>query len=189
VQRNDLIQAPLSFFDNLQNKKLRVLIRNHGNKPIIKDTTLLIGATSGELKINLGHDHSFVVFGRETSGVYDLRLWRTSRVTIGKHTTATGIRILCDNSTVSIGVDCMLSDTILIQSADQHGIIYLATRTIINNIHRSVRIEDHVWLGRHCTVMPDVIIGEGLLSVLGLLLQKRRKLCTSSWSTCKGNQN
>lgn len=59
----------------------------------------------------------------------------------------------------------MFSDGVLLQSADQHGLVDIDSMQFINSHRRHITIGDHVWLGRRSTVMPDVMIGSG--SVLG----------------------
>jgi acetyltransferase-like isoleucine patch superfamily enzyme len=62
---------------------------------------------------------------------------------------------------IILGADCLLSDELLIRSADQHGIIDLTSNTIINNDFSATIVENHVWIGRRATLMPNVRIGSG----------------------------
>jgi acetyltransferase-like isoleucine patch superfamily enzyme len=59
----------------------------------------------------------------------------------------------------------MFSDDILIQTADQHGIVDLRQGRIINNTHKIVKLGDHVWVGRRCTLTSRCEIGDG--SIIG----------------------
>ncbi len=149
----------------LENGRLKLLVKQQGGKKIIDNCNISISAISGNIKIFVGNDDANIIFGEHSSGHYEIRLWRNSKVIIGSNTTSNGVKIVCDNSEFITGKDCMLSDGILIQSADQHGLVDLKTGNIFNNKYRKVMIGDHVWLGRFCTLMPDVEIGDG--SIIG----------------------
>lgn len=66
----------------------------------------------------------------------------------------------------------MLSDEILIQSNDQHGLIDLDSAKLTNGHRRAIKIEDHVWIGRRATIMPDVAIGRGSVIGVGAIVIK-----------------
>ncbi|MDP5192186.1 acyltransferase [Rheinheimera baltica] len=57
----------------------------------------------------------------------------------------------------------MFSDTILAQTSDQHGIVCLKTKQIVNIGHRVTKVGDHCWIGRGATIMGNVEIGEGCI--------------------------
>jgi hypothetical protein len=44
---------------------------------------------------------------------------------------------------IILGADCLLSDELLIRSADQHGIIDLTSNTIINNDFSATIVDLH----------------------------------------------
>lgn len=145
----------------LLNLKLKISIAKHGRKEIISNFQLKIKSRQGKLKILVGNNDSRVLLDDESSGVFDLRLWRKSKVVIGKGTTSNGIRIICDDSEFICGEDCMFSDNVLIQGSDQHGIVDLISGEIVNSQYKSIKLGDHVWLGRGVTIMPEVSIGSG----------------------------
>lgn len=148
---------------SLESRKLRIQIVKHGGKATIEKLSIVIKAISGNIVICIGNDDSEVFFDTGSSGAYDLRLWRESKVSIGKNTTSNGARIVCDNSEFICGEDCMFSDSILIQGGDQHGIVDLESGTIINEGYKSIVLGEHVWLGRGVTLMPNVMIGNGCI--------------------------
>jgi acetyltransferase-like isoleucine patch superfamily enzyme len=149
----------------IEHGRLKVRINKHGGKPVISNFYCSIGSLSGNIVIFVGNDDSTVNLENGTSGAYDFRLWRSSKITIGKRTTSNGVRVVCDNSEFICGEDCMFSDTILIQTADQHGIVDIAKGLIINDDFKSVILGDHVWLGRQCTLTAKARVGNG--SVIG----------------------
>lgn len=149
----------------LENGKLKVHIHKHGGKPTISNFQLTIGAVSGAIRVNVGNDNTSVDFGENVKGNYDLRLWRHSKVSIGSGTTSNGTRIVCDNSEFICGTDCMFSDGILIQCADQHGIVDLSSGKITNDEYKSIVLGEHVWLGRQSTLSSKAKVGDG--SVIG----------------------
>lgn len=145
--------------------RLTLSITRHGGARVVTGTEISIGAMRGQVNIAIGGDETRVDVGGKVVGNINMRLWRRSRVAIGARTTSNGIRIVCDNSEFTCGDDCMFSDSVLIQSSDQHGIIDVSTGEIINMDRTRVVLGDHVWLGRDITIMPNVAIGDG--SIIG----------------------
>jgi len=140
--------------DAIRGGALRLRVLQHGSASVIRRASLSLSATRGNIVIHLGSDDSTVSFGEQTLGAWDLRLWRESTVSIADNCSSNGARIVVDKSEVTLGADCMLSDTVLIQSADQHGIVDLLTGALINDRRRATAIGRHVWLGRRSTLMP-----------------------------------
>lgn len=165
-------QLTAQAMESISNGRLKLLIRKMGGKPTTSNVHITLGSISGNIIILIGADDSRVVLGNNTTGAFDLRLWRSSSITIHDNTTSNGLRVVCDMSTVTIGKDCMFSSETLIQSADQHGIVDLQTGQIVNNKMRKVHIEDHVWLGRQSILLADVSIGCGTIIGAGAIVTK-----------------
>lgn len=147
---------------SLKNGSLSLRLQKRGAETsMVSGLKISIFSSKGQIIINVGSDDSEIIFGRASSGFFKLHLWRKSRVVIGDGTTSVETKIVCDKSEFITGKDCMFSDRVLIQSADQHGIVDLKSGKIINKKKRKIILGDHVWLGRACTLMPDVEIGEG----------------------------
>lgn len=151
--------------ENINKGILKVRIMQQGRKPSISSVSIELSCLTGNVQICIGNDGSRVIFKKASSGVYDVRLWRKSEVIIGEYTTSNGTKIICDNSSFICGDDCMFSDDILVQTADQHGIVDLNKGQIVNNEVNTVRLGDHVWLGRKTTLTANIEIGSG--SVIG----------------------
>lgn len=154
----------------LNSGRLRLRVVQHGGLATIGNASLSIAAVQGSIVVHLGGHGAEVVFGAGTQGSFDLRLWRDTSVRIGDHTTSNGVRIIGDHSDIDIGTDCMFSDSILIQSADQHAIVDLASGRIVNGERRRTVIGHHVWLGRRCMLMPDVALGQGAIVGAGAVV-------------------
>lgn len=130
-----------------------------------QNTLLLIGAGRGRINLILGGDNHTVVFGEGTRVSGSIRLWRTSYVRFGDKTATAPILIVGDRCSVITGEDCMFSSNILVQAADQHGIVDLKTGALTNNRERHIKLGKHVWVGRYAVLLPDIEIGEG--SIIG----------------------
>jgi acetyltransferase-like isoleucine patch superfamily enzyme len=136
----------------------------------IRDFTCRIGARQGNIAVHVGNDGASLDIGEDCSGTWDFRLWRAARVRIGQATSCNGARLICDNSEISIGEDCMLSDEIILQGADQHGIVDLQSGEIINRAPTKIEIGNHVWIGRRANVLHGSRIGEGSIIGFGALV-------------------
>lgn len=158
----------------IEEGKLKIAIIQHGGKPTILNFSLSIGSISGNVRVHVGNDNATIVLGEGSRGQYDFRLWRNSRISIGEKTTSNGIRIVCDNSEFVCGEDCMFSDSILIQTADQHGIVDIKNGVITNNNFKTVIVGDHVWLGRQSILTANASIGSG--SVIGTASTVTKKI-------------
>lgn len=82
-------------------------------------------------------------------------------VRIGKGTTSNSVQIVCmgKGTSVILGEDCMLSENVEIWNTDTHYILDKISNTPIN-YNKSIKIGKHVWLGRFCTVLKGVSIGD-----------------------------
>lgn len=91
-------------------------------------------------------------------------------VEIGKHTTSSGIfvRIMENDSTLTIGRDCQLSSDIDIYVSDTHCILNKEGQLI--NIGRFVEIGDHVWVGYDCKILKNTRIPSNCIIGLGAIV-------------------
>ncbi len=156
----------------LENNRLKLKILHIGEKPKLFRFKLSLKCKSGNIHIMLASDDANIDFGDQSAGTYHLRLWRNSSIVIGPRTTANQVVIVCNNSAFVCGEDCMFSDGILIQSADQHGIVDIAAGKIVNDTFRTIRLGNHVWLGRDCSLMPNAAVGNGAIIGAGSIVTK-----------------
>jgi acetyltransferase-like isoleucine patch superfamily enzyme len=126
---------------------------------------VFLAAPQGHLNLSLhgpGHRLAFMTSRRVE---IDARLFGPSSFVIGENTFCAGMRAVISKSIVEIGADSLLSDEILFQAGDQHGILDVGSRRYINDRQSRLRVGRHVWIGRRAVVCNRADIGEG--SVLG----------------------
>ena len=135
-----------------------------GPSKIAENVFVYVGNFTGKIIILVG-SYGNVFIGNCGSVNLDIRIGHGSNVVIGDKTTCNGARLVAIKSTIAIKKDSMLSDEILIQGFDQHGIVDLSNKKIINLDKNQVLIDAHCWIGRRATLMPGVSIGA--VSIIG----------------------
>ncbi|WKD48798.1 hypothetical protein [Microbulbifer spongiae] len=129
--------------------KLKISVMQQGEMACKDRFHFDISYLAGVFSIFVGNNDSRVIFSRGCIDSYEIRFWRSSEIEIGAGTSSNGTRIVCDNSKVKNGSDCMFSGEVLIQSADQHALVSLESGEILNKMLRVTTLGDHVWLGRN----------------------------------------
>ena len=153
-------------------QKAKLRIKKMGSNKYTPKLLLFLGNFNGTIEILAGSNGQ-VFIGNCGLINLDLRVGHESNILIGDNSTANGAKIVAINSSVIIGRDCMMSDGVLLQAFDQHGIVDLGTREIINkNSRGSINLGNHVWLARNSTIMPNVSIGPGSIIGAGSLVTK-----------------
>jgi acetyltransferase-like isoleucine patch superfamily enzyme len=66
---------------------------------------------------------------------------------------------------IEIGDDCMLSENIDIWNTDSHQITDISGSIVINT-NKNIKIGNHVWIGKNCSILKGVTIGDN--SVVGM---------------------
>ncbi len=112
----------------------------------------------------------------------DILFYSDARASIGAQTSINGCNAVLADSDLTIGEDCMFSHGIVLQTSDQHGIIDIATRQIINE-KRGITLGDHVWLGKNAALCPGVTIGDGAIVGMGSVVTKD----VAPWTLVAGN--
>lgn len=126
----------------------------------------------GNVLIWLSHGQSDIEINTAGPINLDLRVWRDLTVKIGRGTTINQARIIADDADISIGDDNLWSDDIIVQSSDQHGIYDLTTEKLVRTSRRYFVTENHVWIGRRATLMPNIEIGTGSIIGAGSVVTK-----------------
>lgn len=130
-------------------------------------TTVQLRQTTGYVQMNLPQSGASISFQEKCKGNFFITCYRTSSVEIGRGTTANKLIVYADRSTVKVGNDCLISDPVTLQAADQHAIVDLNTGAIINDRPRSIIVGNHVWLARNVMILADSVIGEGAIISAG----------------------
>ena len=87
------------------------------------------------------------------------------RLVIGQGAANVGLNIMCAKEII-IGNGVRIGRNVSIR--DWHGPHVIINDTYVN--HAPVHIEDHVWLGSDCRIMPGVTIGEGAVVASGAVV-------------------
>jgi acetyltransferase-like isoleucine patch superfamily enzyme len=155
--------------DGLDGSNIRVL--HHGRRNNISDCQIVVLSGEGNLSIRVGDSGARVYIGKNAvcRGT-DLRLWRSAFLVVDDGCTINSMRAIVDHADVVLERDCMLSDEILLQSNDQHAIIDLASKRLLNGARRSILIGEHAWIGRRAILMPDAAIGKGSIVATGAIV-------------------
>ena len=75
---------------------------------------------------------------------------------LGKVMLASGVEVICEiYGEVNIEDDCLFSNGITIQCGDQHGIISLEDKKILNSEKPRINIGKHFWCGRNASIVAS----------------------------------
>lgn len=121
-----------------------------------------------ELQLHFAGDGGRVRIGSTTkrrAGLrFHIRVGHEAEVRIGPNVGAQSraLVIASEGQKVIIGKDSMLSSSIEIRTDDSHSIYDVKSGARVNP-PRSIRIGEHVWLGKHAAVLGGVTIGNGAI--------------------------
>ncbi|WP_072009863.1 acyltransferase [Ewingella americana] len=148
-------------YTGITDEKTKVLFFGKNNKLFVHPEAKITGTT-----IRFDCDDGICHIGRNFfSGL--IRIGQGCTVSIGNDVTCTGGCYIstAENTSITIGNDCMIASGNEIRSDDGHPIFDIATGERINK-SRSILISDHVWLAARSIILSGSTIGEG--SVIGL---------------------
>lgn len=140
--------------DNQQN--LNIKIKGDNNKILIGSKCELNG-----LNIQIESNENILHIGDSCrlKGCFIMKLANGNQINIGNSCTMGGANLICgEGSSIFIGADCMLSWGIEIRSTDSHAIFQSSDGKRINPA-ADIRVESHVWIGAHCTILKGSHIG------------------------------
>lgn len=109
----------------------------------------------------VGALNSSVTIGARSSGRFNMNLFSTCSIDIGRGVTSNGVNIMGGGGNLSIGDDCMFADSISIHLGDNHGVVDVATGELVNSGASDVEIGDHVWIGAGARILKNARIGKG----------------------------
>lgn len=145
----------------------KVVIRFRGERNTLR---IQPGAKVVELSVDFPGDGGLVEIGatsKPRKGILlSARVGHESTVSIGANVgfETRGFVSASEGASVTIGEDCMIATAIELRADDSHAIYDVRTGKRANP-SRSIRIGDHVWLGKNVVVMAGVTIGDG--SIIG----------------------
>lgn len=144
-----------------ENDKVKVLFFGKNNKLIVHPEAKIAGTT-----IRFDCDDGICTIGNNSFNGF-IRVGQGCSVIIGDQVTCTnGCYIsTAENTSVTIGDDCMIASGNEIRTDDGHPIFDIASGKRIN-LSRSIIIGEHVWLAAKSIVLSGSSIGNG--SVIGL---------------------
>lgn len=108
----------------------------------------------------------------QSSMSYVARLMRSSRMIIGENTFIGSARFALVDTDLTIGAGGLWSDDIIVQGADQHGVLDLSSKKVTNAGRTFVAFERHVWVGRRAIISKNVKIGAGSIVATGSIVTK-----------------
>lgn len=128
-------------------------------------------------KLN-GPDHSVLNFsGKRVSA--NIRCsggkgahYRGCRVVLGENAFIASARVVLLNTDLLIGHNALWSDEILVQGSNQHGIVALPEKKLVQYSRNRIEIEPHVWVGRRAIVSAGARLGTGSVVGTGALVAK-----------------
>jgi acetyltransferase-like isoleucine patch superfamily enzyme len=156
----------------------RITIQSMRPDAEIDNLRVFVDGFTGHIQILCGSSGT-IVLGKLGLVRLDIRIGHNGVVLIGDGTTVNGAKLVAVNSHILVGQDGLWSDDVLIQGFDQHGIVDLASREIINLERKDVIIGRHVWVGRRSTVMPGANIGEGSIIGAAAVVTKTVPSCSA----------
>lgn len=99
-------------------------------------------------------------------------------VLIGENVYSNGGQLILDRTDVLIGHGGLWSDNVLLQGSNQHGVIEMPSRRLVDYGRNRIVCEPHVWLGRRSLIMAGSHIEQGSIIGAGAVSTKRYPICS-----------
>lgn len=158
------------YFSNFHNGVFlgrRVIFRGIPNIDCRKGCSLIIGDNVTLNSINSGYHLSMY------SPVKLLIDRKEATIIIGDNTRIHGSCIHAFNS-ITIGNNCLIAANCQIMDGGGHDLSFSNVSNRINTVGacKPVEIQDNVWIGANCIIMPGVTIGGGSVIAAGSVVTK-----------------
>jgi len=155
--------------DRAQIKRSRIQVQGKGN--IIRfahDSQLYAGT------ISIIGDNNEIIIGPNAqifNTIVRVRNGNGCRIIIGVSSSIGGGDIICqgEGTSIEIGKECMIADGVNIRTSDGHPIYVDGVQ---ENPPASIKIGDHVWLGKDVAILKGVTIGDGAIVGMRALVTK-----------------
>lgn len=157
--RNQICLSNIRIFNS------KFILEGTDNNVVIKKSPNIVYALSAKI---YGKGNKLII--EDNACIYGLRIvirGENCHVVIGKDFTENiNCMITCmgRNNFIRIGDDCMLSENIDIWNTDSHHIINENGNVI--NKNKPIIIGNHVWIGKNCSILKGVIVGDN--SIIGM---------------------
>lgn len=148
---------------NIYNSKF--IVNGNHNNIVVKDSNNIING----LSIKIYGQNNFLEI-KDNACIYGLRIvirGESCHIIIGQGFTENiNCMLTCmgNKNYIEIGDDCMFSENIDIWNTDSHQIKNLKGDVI--NYNKPIIIGNHVWIGKNCTILKGVNIGDN--SIVGM---------------------
>ena len=130
----------------------------------------VVGDAIGRIDVAVRHGEARLIVGDGVRVNIDATFAKSASLTLGDDVTCNDARLRAFDADVALERDAMLSDDVLIQANDNHALIDLDQRKVINGRRRQTVVERHVWIGSRATVAPGVRIGHGAVIGAGAVV-------------------
>jgi acetyltransferase-like isoleucine patch superfamily enzyme len=161
-------------YDGEIDKDIRIKFTGRNNRLVVADTARL-----RQLNVDFDCDNGVLEIGSSSSSAVPafsaaIRVGQDSAVRIGNNvsSTSTVAMSVVEGAEIVIGDDVMFASENQVRADDGHPIFDVRTGKRVN-VARSIRIGNHVWLGRMATVLGGAEIGDGSVIGYGSIVTKR----------------
>mgnify|MGYP000211546763 CR=1 FL=1 len=95
-----------------------------------------------------------------------IEIGKTGKVSVANGTYINRNTLIISEKEVNIGANCKISWDVIIMDSDMHPLNSFTVQ------HKSVHIEDNVWIGCRCIILKGVTIGKGAIIAAGSVVTK-----------------
>jgi len=153
-------------------ESFRVNFRGSNNRLVVE-----LPVRFGKVNIDFDCDNGRVRIGasRDVPALsVAIRVGQDSKVRVGRNVSCTDTIAMSatEGTTIAIGDDVMFASENQLRADDGHPIFDVRTGERVN-VSKSIRIADHVWLGRYATVLGGARIGSGSVVGYGSIVTRR----------------
>lgn len=135
-----------------------------------------------DCKISFSTAEGEISIGNNT-WIGDCTLLCNTKILIGNNVFISWGGYICDNNSHSIDYRERENDITSILDDYRNGRDLLANKNWKVVSTKSIKIEDHVWIGMNCIILKGVTIGEGAIVAAGSVVSKD----VPSWTIVGGN--
>lgn len=129
-----------------------------------------------KLKINIFSSGCEIEINRNcTFSGTEINVWYPNqKLIIGKNSSfgSTRFDMVSEDRIIEIGEDCMFADEIYIRNGDGHTILDKESQEIINLPQKTLKIGNHVWIGKKTIIAKNVVLPNNCMVGMGSIVTK-----------------